>query len=230
MKNFWLLLVGVFIVVVSTLTFAKNVDDLQPNLAYGAKIYYERCTLCHGDNGYGEGTLPIKLKDYPSTNLLQPRHPITRKSVHDIIVYGDRDKKVSSLMPPFGDELTWIQIESIVDFIMLLRKDKEAAASLIDEVKSGMKSTKAKGMQIYMTRCVLCHGKYGEGNGRMKKVVKNPSPADLTASRLPDDYLKKMISLGGQGVERSPQMPPWKDQLSKNEIDSVILYIKSIRD
>jgi len=87
-----------------------------------------------------------------------------------------------------------------------------------------------KGQHIFHQRCELCHGSKGEGNGRMIKVVKAPPPADLTSSRLPDDYLTKIIAGGGRSVQRSSQMPPWGDELSEQEILAVIEYIKSIRD
>lgn len=60
-------------------------------------------------------------------------------------------------------------------------------------------------------------------------LLKNPPPFNLTLSRMPDAYLKKIIHGGGQGVGRSPRMPPWGTDLSGKEIESVILYIKKLR-
>lgn len=105
----------------------------------------------------------------------------------------------------------------------------EGHAPQVNVRDQGYVSKKA-GQDIFASHCVLCHGKFGEGDGRMAKVIRNPPPADLTASRLPDDYLKQIISEGGAGVGRSPQMPPWGDQLSAAEIESLILYLKSLRD
>ncbi len=86
------------------------------------------------------------------------------------------------------------------------------------------------GSKVFYQSCVLCHGRTGEGNGRMAKVLKAPPPADLTASRIPDDYLREIIVKGSEALGRSKHMPPWGEALQEVEIDSVIMYVKSIRD
>lgn len=86
------------------------------------------------------------------------------------------------------------------------------------------------GKEIFMQRCVLCHGKTGEGDGRMAKVIKSPPPFDLTASRLPDGYLKEIIVKGSEAMGRSKHMPPWGDALHDVEIESLMLHLKNIRD
>ena len=205
-------------------------DNPEPTLEVGAQVFHKRCTLCHGNEGMGEGLLPLKLKDYPNTNLLKPKYSTAREMVHEIVVFGGTQGKVSNLMPPMGNDLTWTQTESVVDFVLLLREDQPKAAAMLSALRSQGDVSRRLGQDIFSSRCVLCHGKYGEGDGRMAKVLKAPPPADLTASRLPDGYLKDIISKGGAGVGRSPHMPPWGDQLNTLEIDSVILYLKSIRD
>ena len=64
----------------------------------------------------------------------------------------------------------------------------------------------------------------------MSKIIKNPPPYNLTLSALPDKYLKQIITQGGRAVGRSYQMPPWKDELSEEEVDSAIIYIKTLRN
>ncbi|MCV6615128.1 MAG: cytochrome c, partial [Cellvibrionaceae bacterium] len=54
-------------------------------------------------------------------------------------------------------------------------------------------------------------------------------PANLTLSKLSDAELAKIISGGGQAVGRSPQMPAWGGQLNKQQLQSLILYINSLR-
>jgi hypothetical protein len=38
---------------------------------------------------------------------------------------------------------------------------------------------------------------------------------------MPDEYLIDIISKGGQGMQRSPRMPPFGGDLSENEINHV---------
>lgn len=224
------LLAGTMLVLASTALADAPTDNPQPTLDIGAEVFQNRCTLCHGNDGLGEGLMPLKLKDYPNTNLMKPKHPQDRASVHDIVVYGGTRGTVSNLMPPMGNDLTWTQVESVVDFVLHLRTEPEQAQAKLASLRTNENVSKKAGQDIFSSRCVLCHGKHGEGDGRMAKVIKNPPPADLTASRLPDDYLKQIIREGGAGVKRSPQMPPWGDQLSPVEIESLVLYLKSIRD
>jgi cytochrome c oxidase cbb3-type subunit 3 len=63
----------------------------------------------------------------------------------------------------------------------------------------------------------------------MARIIKSPPPFNLTLSRAPDDYLHDIIYKGGEKMGRSPRMPPWGGDLSDAEIDSVVMYIKTLR-
>ena len=217
------------LVMVSNLALAQN-NDPKPNVERGAEVFLNRCSICHGDNGMGEGLIPLKIKDYPNTNLRINIKAKTRASVHAAIALGAKADNISDYMPPMGEELTWTGLESVVDFVMLLREDAESTMGLVANIKSNSSASIKEGLTTFETRCALCHGIGGEGDGRMAKVIKSPPPFDLTASRLPDFYLKDIISKGGEGMGRSKQMPPWGDQLTDAQIDSVIMYIKTLRD
>ena len=78
------------------------------------------------------------------------------------------------------------------------------------------------GFRVFNERCVLWHGE-------KIKVLKDPPPADLTKSIVPDEYLQLIIAEGGEAVGRSIYMPPWKDELSNEDIRSVIFYIKTFQ-
>jgi mono/diheme cytochrome c family protein len=205
-------------------------DDPTPSLDIGAQVFGERCVLCHGELGMGKGALPLRLADYPNTSLTAANKAEARSAVLDAIAYGGAREGISVYMPPFGKELTWTEIESVTDFIMLFRKDQTAATNMLDKLNFGKEPSMRLGRQIFSSRCVLCHGNFGEGDGRMAKLLKSPPPADLTASRQSEAYLHLIISKGGEAVGRSKHMPPWGQQLSDTEIRSVVLFLKSIRD
>lgn len=212
-----------------TTSNAKEPEQTKPSLDIGAQVYSSRCVLCHGRQGMGEGVLALKLKDYPSTTLFKDKLK-AKEELKDIIVNGGTLEYISGYMPPYGQELTWTELESVTLFIELLHSDNEKAHTLVAQTGTKLIDTNKLGREVYSTRCVLCHGDEGEGDGRMARLLKNPPQVDLTKSRLPDDYLEKIISLGGKAVGRTDHMPPWKDQLSKEEIEAVIAFIKSIRD
>jgi cbb3-type cytochrome c oxidase subunit III len=226
-----LILVGLLFA--PTFTMADSVDDCGAEakacLKYGAKVFQARCSLCHGSDGLGEGILPLSLKNYPSTNLLDPKHSKDIPSIREVVIKGASMPGISAEMPPWGDELTMAQLESVVMFVDYMRKDLVASLSMLrTESESAQPSIKI-GRAIFAGRCSLCHGALGQGDGKMSRIIKDPPPFNLTLSRAPDSYLRDIITKGGAAMSRSPRMPPWGGDLTASEIDSVILYIKTLR-
>lgn len=196
----------------------------------GAAMYVDYCVLCHGNQGMGGGVLPLLIKIYPPANLLQDIKSNTREKLIDVIRNGGTLEHVNRHMPPYKDELNDSQIALLADFVLYLRSDTPEGLQAIKNEMEKRRISVVSAEKLYKVRCTLCHGHSGEGDGRMSKIIRKPPPADLTASRSPDDYLYKIISGGGASIGRSPQMPPWGDQLSVSEIKALIQYIKSIRD
>ncbi len=87
------------------------------------------------------------------------------------------------------------------------------------------------GERLYRTYCAGCHGETGEGDG-LHSFTLNPPPANHAdsafMSKLSNDYLFKVISNGGASVDKSAEMPTWRDVLNKNEIENVIIYIRTL--
>jgi len=203
---------------------------------YGAAVFQNRCSLCHGSDGLGEGVLALSIKKYPNTNLLQTAHGTSYDQVMDIVRYAgglvknDKSKKISVEMPPWGDELTVAQLESVVNFVLFLRKDTEKAMQLLREVANDLEPSLRNGRAIFLGRCSLCHGKQGLGDGKMSRIIKDPPPFNLTLSRAPDQYLSDLIHKGGETMGRSSRMPPFGDDLSESDIKSVIIFLKTLRN
>lgn len=159
---------GVVFACCSALAWAQvQYDDPTPTLELGAKVYGTRCVLCHGNKAMGEGILPMRLKEYPNTSLLTARLAQTREDILKVTVLGPHFKGASSYMPPFGKELSWSELESVSDFVALLRTDKTKAYGMLETLAGDNTATRKLGRQVYATRCVLCHGEFGEGDGRM---------------------------------------------------------------
>lgn len=196
---------------------------------YGVRVFQQRCALCHGYDGHGEGLLPLTLGNYPDTNLLRPRVAVDEVSLRRVVRHGGSLEDIDATMPPWGDELTVAQYESVIEFVQLLRADTERARAMLARVAEDMEPSRKLGRGVYIGRCALCHGKAGEGDGRMARIIRNPPPFDLTLSRQPDGYLRQIILEGGEAVGRSPRMPPWSTDLTGPELESVIAYIKTFR-
>jgi len=214
---------------VLTLTALTCIIAYMPNAVaseQGAIIFSQRCVLCHGSQGMGEGPLPMSLKNYPSANLLHGTIQQTRSDVLNTITNGSNK---TEFMPPWKDELSKEEINQVTDFVMLLRDDLSQGLKTLKQIEEKKAKSISDGKIVYETRCILCHGKTGLGDGRMSRVVKNPPPFNLTKSLMPPAYLKSIIQNGGEPLGRSKQMPPWKDQLNDKEVDAVIQFILTLR-
>jgi mono/diheme cytochrome c family protein len=97
-----------------------------------------------------------------------------------------------------------------------------------DRLKSVEELSDVRGSIVFRTYCMLCHGTYGDGNGRASRNY-NPPPANLTISMASDEYKELIIRKGGAGVGRSPYMPPWEQELTDEQIRDVVVYLRVIR-
>ncbi len=204
-------------------------SEAKPTLEYGARVYQARCALCHGREGYGDGMLPVSMKEYPSANLHKNRFGKELDDLRLSIIYGGSLGTMSAEMPPWGDELTYTQVESVAMFTKLLIDDPKKAVALMEKTGAADQPSFRVGRAIFKNYCSLCHGENGEGDGKMAKIIKDPPPFNLTLSRAPDDYLMQIITKGGAAMGRSPRMPAWGEQFSETERRSIIMYIKTLR-
>jgi mono/diheme cytochrome c family protein len=85
----------------------------------------------------------------------------------------------------------------------------------------------AKGQEIFKAKCQRCHGASGKGNG--PDADADHPPGNLTdgsrAGRNPDGVMFYKIWNG----RAKPKMPAFKTDLSRDEIWTVILYAKTLR-
>ncbi len=94
-------------------------------------------------------------------------------------------------------------------------------------VRAGSGNPEA-GKATYQNLCLSCHGKTGKGDGPVGQYL-TPKPADLgkVVAEHDDAYLSKVIGKGGASVGKSPSMPAWGGQLSDDDIQNVISYIRT---
>ncbi len=68
----------------------------------------------------------------------------------------------------------------------------------------------AKGKEIFNQRCVPCHGSTGHGDGPASATL-NPKPRKFADAEwqgsVTDEYIEKIVKLGGAAVGKSPAMP-----------------------
>lgn len=219
------IIVVVLLLAATEHTIAESDDTAR--MDNGARIFVERCVICHGNEGMGDGLLRVAVDDYPDTNL---RHVKFAGSL-DLIKQFIRDGGIGTISPyspPWRDELVEADIHDVATFLESLRANPAQALSRLAVVKPPDQAHES-GSLLYKTRCALCHGPTGRGDGKMSKIIKSPPPFNLTYSVMPDPYLRDIINRGGEALGRSPQMPPWVDELSDAQVTEIISFIKTFR-
>lgn len=101
-----------------------------------------------------------------------------------------------------------------------------AAAAEVNPV-AATPAVLAKGKEIFKAKCQKCHGVTGQGNG--PEADPAHSPGDLTdgkrASRNPDGVMFYKIWNG----RSKPKMPALKTDISRQDVWTVIAYVKTLR-
>lgn len=180
-------------------------NQLEKPIIRGGILYKSNCILCHGEAGDGRGRASIL---YGVLNLRIEGEKAS-EYYHSIISKGSKELGRSNYMPAWDDELTEEQIGDVVAFLKYVTNDVK------------------RGHVVYSQYCILCHGIKGDGNGRAAKLL-NTRPSDLTASSKNDDYFRLIIRYGSEGVGRSTAMPGRVDELTEQEIEDVVAYIRTL--
>ena len=84
-----------------------------------------------------------------------------------------------------------------------------------------------RGGLVYANYCVTCHGFNADGNGRAARLY-NPRPANLRMSDKNDAYFGLIIRMGGEAMGRSQFMPPWGAELTDEQMQDLVGYLRSI--
>ena len=113
----------------------------------------------------------------------------------------------------------------------LLAWSQGFSAAATEEKKKGPDPRVQRGQAIYGQYCAHCHGAAGKGDGVSGQSLPI-KPQNLTEGRvlnqLPDHFLYRVVSQGGQSVGLSPLMPAFVPQLSEMQIHEVIAYVRTL--
>ncbi|MBX5476972.1 MAG: cytochrome c [Clostridia bacterium] len=98
---------------------------------------------------------------------------------------------------------------------------------------NGAQSTVAAGKQLFQSHCASCHGINAAGGLK----IGTATSADLRQRNLEPMYhndtaLLERAILDGKdedGRSLNPAMPRWRGQLSKEQVDSIIAYLKTLK-
>lgn len=204
----WGTLLAAALVIAQPVAAAESREKVNAELAKptvrGALVYRAYCLGCHGETGDGTARA-TKLYGVARLKI----GPMSRADYEEIVLVGGQALGKSPYMPPWRDELSVEQIADVVTYLSVINNPV------------------FRGQAVFKTRCILCHGTQGDGKGRASHLY-NPPPADLTRSDKNDEYKEMIITLGGEAMGRSPNMPVWGQQLTAQEIKDTVAYLRTL--
>ena len=191
--------------------------------------YLQRCAVCHGETGKGDGPAAYlvfpKPRDFTSGTYRFKTTPGTllpaREDFRRII--GDGIDRTA--MPGFAGVLTQDQIDALGEYLLTLQsvQDPRTPRRPIDVPKAPLFNADliAQGKAAYLgAGCALCHGETGRGDGSASLQLKDSDgyplpPADFTtgvykAGRT-REALYRAIMIGVPGTP----MPGFADSLNQ---------------
>ncbi|MBZ0115974.1 MAG: c-type cytochrome [Sandaracinaceae bacterium] len=92
---------------------------------------------------------------------------------------------------------------------------------------------RAEATQIFSTRCAVCHGGQGAGDGPGSAGL-SPRPRNLTEAAwqdsVEDSYIERIIQYGGAAVGKSAAMPSNPDLGGRPEVIAALReHVRSLR-
>jgi mono/diheme cytochrome c family protein len=174
-------------------------------LTRGKALFAQRCAVCHGDSGKGDGVTAKALKP-PPANLtaarFDPRH------LEHVLWTG-----VPGTAMPSQQDLTPVDRAALVAFVGSLAPEAPPPAKP-DDV--------ALGKDVYEIRCAACHGAGGDGSGPARVRFTRP-PADFTRKQPTRERIVQVLEQGVPGTA----MTPMRRLLSARELEALVGYLQS---
>ena len=183
----------------------------------GKKVFEAYCQHCHGLSGLGDGAV---AKAFPSFS-----YPLASKSTYDlpdgtifhIITYG------RNLMPAHGSQVTVDDRWKVIHYLRDLQRQEIArlgpSAVIPEDPRRRSLVSAPYGKELFAQNCAACHGE--EGRTPKPGIPTLHSPAVLAIAD--DAYYADIIAQGRPGTS----MPAWKSILTKTQMESLVVYIRS---
>lgn len=183
----------------------------------GWKLYNSYCYLCHGSNGKGGGPLAKSLKISPADLTSDER--LGKRSDRDLLLLIQGNSPHGNLkdMPQWGRVLPEPQIQSLVSYLRFLHRSRHPLVGNPEQ-----------GRELYGRYCVACHGADGKGHGVMTNVLPI-KPVDHTdAAKMDAMDNRRLSNIILYGDAKLDYMPAWEGFLSKQEVDSLVSYLRML--
>lgn len=178
-----------------------------PDPASGALVFAEKCQVCHGELGLGDGTnASLSAKKVAAIGTVEIAHPSIPSEWYTLLTEGDLERG----MPPFNN-LTDRQRWDVIAYIYQLSSPPEVIT---------------QGEKLYSVYCLRCHGENAQGDGPDATTLP-VTPTDLTDQELMAGLSAEMMFAAlTNGV--GDAMPAFGDVLPESERWALTAYLRSL--
>jgi len=182
------------------------------SLRYASALYTKYCALCHGNDrqGYAADHAPSLRSHSLMATTQSSSNP---NYLLYTVSYGRPNTAMAGYAKRQGGPLYRDDIELLLQWLYELSGVEKPIELSTESIAGDI----ALGKTLYDKNCATCHGANGEGV--TAPALGNP----MLLATASDAYIRYAISEGRD----STAMQPFKDKLSKIEIDALTAYIRS---
>jgi mono/diheme cytochrome c family protein len=164
--------------------------DLPANTPAGKRIYAQRCAVCHGPDGRGNGPAAPSLiprpRDFTLGQFKYQTTPGGQPPSESDLTRTVREGLQASAMPYFGDLLSDPEIREVVGYVMAFARRPNGRTPDSIPVPPRVlddSASRARGARLYQAQgCATCHGADARGGATLKDAKGYPVISrDLTA-------------------------------------------------
>ncbi|MGD8699807.1 MAG: c-type cytochrome [Gemmatimonadales bacterium] len=166
--------------------------------------------------------------------VVMPQVPLTRKYTWTKARFDFQlEREGVARVVPEGPSVVHTTLELIGNYLLQREPARESPPKLIPRPPPAPLDESADSATLYRHYCADCHGEEGKGDGPNGRFlpVQPVSHADAAyMSERPDDSLFDAIYSGGYIMNLSPRMPPYGSTLSREQIWSLVRYLRVLCD
>ncbi|MGH2425822.1 MAG: c-type cytochrome, partial [bacterium] len=211
-------------------------SDVQATAPLGQRVYAQRCAVCHGPNGRGNGPAAPSMiprpRDFTQGQFKYKSTPPGQPPSDDDLIRVVKNGLTASAMPAWGDLLNDAEIRAVVAYFKTLspafRNQTPQLIAIPPRVLPDASSI-ARGQALFRTQCASCHGTTGRSRVVLPDLKGYPVVArDLTApwtfrgGSAPEQIWLRLTT----GMLPSP-MPPFP-HLSADQRWDIVNYTLSL--
>jgi len=183
---------------------AEKAQDLSSAVSQGRTLFGTYCSACHGKEGEGEDGPPLNDKRFLNDTGDQ--------TIFSVISSGVPGSEMPAWNQALGGPLTDQQVTQLVSFI----RNWEPQSP--DRRTVAAKGDPSRGLAIFISTCIVCHGENGQGTERAPAL--NDS---IKLAQFDDKWYADTIATGrlAQG------MPTWGTVLSPLQIRDLVVLLRA---